>query len=339
MMPTIAEDDAAKLRAFEQRMQQEGAAGFAAGPAPWDHWDDLVSLGTYRVWMNSLRRTAPAAAPAAKPLTTRLLTGVAQLALLALLIGSAGVYVSILNPQPPLAAGGVQPPPIMVAERTPPRPLTSAQPVRRSHAGSAGADLPAPPGETAPAAADVLQTAAETVAPTPVPAAPDPADGTASATAQTLASTLDALPGTAAGPAPTDPAAATQAAVVATTADAAEPAATPAEAAPEPASRNRDEPPADNHAGAGSETELTGTWVVNLASYNYESMAQRKLEQFHDKGVNAELARIMVKGKSIIRLRTTGYKSKREAIEWVPLLEERLGLDGAWVAKYEPGKD
>jgi hypothetical protein len=66
-------------------------------------------------------------------------------------------------------------------------------------------------------------------------------------------------------------------------------------------------------------------------------MAKRKLAAFRDRGVDAELAKVMIKGKPMVRIRTTGYQSRREASDWVVLLEERLGLKGAWVAKYEPG--
>jgi hypothetical protein len=48
--------------------------------------------------------------------------------------------------------------------------------------------------------------------------------------------------------------------------------------------------------------------------------------------------RVTVKGKRIIRIRTTGYRSRREASGSVPLLEKRLELEGAWVARYQQGE-
>jgi hypothetical protein len=68
-------------------------------------------------------------------------------------------------------------------------------------------------------------------------------------------------------------------------------------------------------------------------------MARRKLAVFRAKGVNAELVHVTVKGKPMVRIRTTGYKSFREAHDWVALLEERLELEGAWVAKYQPDEE
>lgn len=332
-MSTIAEDEAEKLRAFEQRMQQEGAAAFAAGPAPWEHWDDLVSLGTYRMWMSSLRRNSAPTPPPVKPLTTRLLTGLAQLAVLALLIGTTGVYVSIVTPDQQLAHSGIQPPPIVVAGRVSLRPVTAAQPVIRAPSEMLAAAAPAA-AEAPAAAADDPQPAAAALAGTAsaLPAVTAPLVETPdTATEQTLAQTLDELPGTAAGPSAVAPP------------DTATPPP-PVAAAPPPGSVNTAaldaqpdkpaEPPAARESG-----ELDGTWVVNLASYNFESMAKRKLAVFHDKGVNAELVKVMIKGKPMIRIRTTGYRSRREASDWVTLLEERLGLQGAWVAKYEPGEE
>jgi len=339
-MPTIAAEDTGKLRAFEQRMQQEGVAAFAAGPAPWEHWDDIGTLGTYQVWMDTVRHTPPPEQAPRKPLTTRLLTGLAQLAVLALLVGTTGVYLSIVTPDQQVASSGIQPPPIMLAGRQSLQPMTTAQPVIRTHPETLAQDGPATAAATAADAVDgmPLATAAVSLQPEPQPAPPAAAPTDAGDNVLTM--TLDELPGTAAG-------------TVAGAAAASMPAinsADPAIMAPHPAA---DEPPQQvalrtaaieslpgnpsrKSAPAQAARDLQGTWVVNLASYNFESMAKRKLDMFRDKGVNAELVHVTVKGKPMIRIRTTGYKNSREALDWVALLEERLDLEGAWIAKYQP---
>lgn len=93
-------------------------------------------------------------------------------------------------------------------------------------------------------------------------------------------------------------------------------------------------------SGPGSEVrDMTDTWVVNLAAHSSESLARRSLARFRDSGVDAELVRVTVRGRPMIRIRATGYRSRREASDSIPLLEKRLGLEGAWVAKYQPGEE
>jgi cell division septation protein DedD len=91
--------------------------------------------------------------------------------------------------------------------------------------------------------------------------------------------------------------------------------------------------PAAEAKSAAAAQPASGVWVVNLASYNHESMAQRMLQEFKDKGVAAELVKVTVNDKPMVRIRTTGYGSFREASDWAALLEERLELDGAWVSR------
>jgi len=340
-MPTIAVEDTEKLRAFEQRMQMEGAAAFAAGPAPWEHWDEVGTLDHCRIWRDALRHGSPVSPPR-KPLTTRLLTGLAQLALLALLVGTAGVYVSTLAPEP-VASNGIQPPPIVASDWPALRPVTRALRVVRIPAGPPAPSNPATDTATAGDTMHDMPLAGAAPAPHPGPAAPA-ADSPAGAAGQALTLALDALPGTAAGPARVS---------VAT------PETNPGPSGAEPGGKKVDadgpatdkrpqqialhtavidslpEKPADAPAPAHEVRDLAGTWVVNLASYNFESMARRKLALFQGKGVDAEIVHVTVKGRPMIRIRTTGYKSYREAIDWVALLEERLDLEGAWVAKYQ----
>jgi hypothetical protein len=362
-MPTLAAEDADKLRAFEQRLQQEGTAAFAAGAAPWEHWEDVGTLGTYRVWRDTTRHTPPQQAPR-KPLTTRLLTGLAQLAVLALLVGTTGVYLSIPTTDQQVAGSGIQPPPIVVAGRAERPPVASAPPMPRTRSGTPAGTGPATVAEAPADGADGLPLPVA-VLPLQLERVPDPpADTPADAGDQTLAMTLEELPVTAAGPAagtvPVPAIASTSAWTGAGTTTAAhgaaaeapdEPAAAAPSLAPDESAAETSplqiamhttaidtlpERPARRPAPAQEVRNLSSTWVVNLASYNFESMAERKLASFRDKGVNAELVHVTVKGRPMIRIRTSGYKSYSEASDWVTLLEERLGLEGAWVAKYQP---
>lgn len=105
-----------KLRAFEKKMQDEGAAGFANGPSPWETWDDESGLtAKKRIWEGKSKRIYPKDRPQ-QSLGDRVLSGLAMLSLATMVVGIAGVYFS--DPQPlEVAATGIQPQPV---ERTPP---------------------------------------------------------------------------------------------------------------------------------------------------------------------------------------------------------------------------
>jgi len=82
-------------------------------------------------------------------------------------------------------------------------------------------------------------------------------------------------------------------------------------------------------------TEITrdGIWVINISSYFDESLARDKLDEFSTLGVDAEIHPVTIKGKPMFRIRTTGYETRQEAETWVSLLQDRLGIQGAWVSK------
>jgi len=332
-MPNIAVEDTEKLRAFEQRMQLEGADAFAAGPAPWEHWDDVGTLGTYQIWRDTVRHATPDRHPR-KPLATRLLTGLAQLAVLAVLVGSAGVYLSTIRPEP-VASNSIQPAPIVLAGWPDMHPATGTLPLVRAQPD----DMARAPGAE-PAQDSALQTTVVPLQLEPAPAAP--ANDPATVTDTVIASTLEHLPDTAAGQAETPQ----------TTAQTPRPEyIPPAQRKPDvetlpqqislrtPAVETLPDNPAQSPAPAQDARAVADGWVVNLASYTFESMALRKLAVFRAKGVNAELVHVTVKGKPMVRIRATGYKSFREANDWVALLEERLELEGAWVARYQPDEE
>lgn len=76
-----------------------------------------------------------------------------------------------------------------------------------------------------------------------------------------------------------------------------------------------------------------GGWVINLASYTWKSMANKKLALFRDKGVDAEVFEVMIKDKPMYRVRVTGFASSRAAKAEVPSIEQALDLEGAWISR------
>ena len=117
MAESEAESDREKLRAFEKKMHDEGAAGFADGPSPWETWDDESDpRANNRVWEGKSKRIYPKQQQQPS-LGDRVLSGLAMLSLATMVVGIAGVYFS--DPQPRQVAArdtGVQPLPI---EHTP----------------------------------------------------------------------------------------------------------------------------------------------------------------------------------------------------------------------------
>jgi cell division septation protein DedD len=93
------------------------------------------------------------------------------------------------------------------------------------------------------------------------------------------------------------------------------------------------QPAAATPSPAAAAASPTGDWVVNLASYTYESMARKKLAVFEAKGINGEIERITVNDKPLYRIRVTGFESSRAARASIPDLQKTLGLEGAWIAR------
>ena len=113
---TETETESEKLRAFVKKMHDEGTAGFADGPSPWETWDDESGLqANKRVWEGKSKRIYPEKHPQ-QSLGDRVLSGLAMLSLATMVVGIAGVYFSDQQPRQVIATG-VQPLPI---DRTPP---------------------------------------------------------------------------------------------------------------------------------------------------------------------------------------------------------------------------
>jgi len=77
----------------------------------------------------------------------------------------------------------------------------------------------------------------------------------------------------------------------------------------------------------------TGNWVINLSSYTWKSTANRKLALFQQQGVDAEVFEVMIKDKPMYRIRVVGFESSRTAKAEIPMIEEKLNLEGAWISK------
>jgi hypothetical protein len=77
----------------------------------------------------------------------------------------------------------------------------------------------------------------------------------------------------------------------------------------------------------------TGDWVINLASYASESIAARKLADFESKGVTAEQSVASVNGKTIYRVRITGFDTRTAATVQAKSVRQQLGLKETWVTR------
>lgn len=83
-----------EIQAFAQKMQKEGAAGFAAGLTPWDSWDDFEGqAGSRQVWQGTTEHiTGPGKPP--RSFGDRVLATMTVLAIATLVIGTTGVFLT-----------------------------------------------------------------------------------------------------------------------------------------------------------------------------------------------------------------------------------------------------
>ena len=77
----------------------------------------------------------------------------------------------------------------------------------------------------------------------------------------------------------------------------------------------------------------TGDWVINLASYASESIAARKLADFASKGVTAEQSEASINGKTIYRVRITGFDTRKAATVRAESIRQQLGLKETWITR------
>lgn len=321
--------DREALQAFAQKMQQEGAAGFAAGPTPWDSWDEFEErVGSQRqTWQGKVKPVAERKAPS-RNFGDRVLTTMTALAIVTLVIGIAGVFLT-------------QQPAVQVAENNVQSPSTSPtitpeiQLPQEEDIAFNDASVSATP--ASPAAGPSVDQSTDQDA--------NPALPAKSAEGDKLFTALNDLPAPAAG-------------------TVYRPSETPAEPALEVVSEEPPEliiaepensTPAEpvlwsktNLPDVHTEPELLpardisenkqivnygGEWSINLASYLKLSTAEKMRKQFLDKGVAADLVTAIVNGKIYYRLRVTGIENKNMALIQSTIIKERLGLEDAWITK------
>ena len=325
----MTDKDRETLQAFAQKMQQEGAAGFAAGPTPWDSWDEFEErVGSQRqTWQGKVKPVAERKAPS-RNFGDRVLTTMTALAIVTLVIGIAGVFLT-------------QQPAVQVAENNVQSPSTSPtitpeiQLPQEEDIAFNDASVSATP--ASPAAGPSVDQSTDQDA--------NPALPAKSAEGDKLFTALNDLPAPAAG-------------------TVYRPSETPAEPALEVVSEEPPEliiaepensTPAEpvlwsktNLPDVHTEPELLpardisenkqivnygGEWSINLASYLKLSTAEKMRKQFLDKGVAADLVTAIVNGKIYYRLRVTGIENKNMALIQSTIIKERLGLEDAWITK------
>jgi hypothetical protein len=93
------------------------------------------------------------------------------------------------------------------------------------------------------------------------------------------------------------------------------------------------EPPQDTAPAAPSGESGTGQWSINIASYTSQGIADRKLAKFRQQGVDAVQTSATVNGRTIYRVRVTGFANRREAEAEAAVIRSRLGLQETWVTK------
>ena len=104
-----------KQQVFREKLQAEGADGFADGPRPWEQWDESGNQDNDRIWEGSARRIYPKQVK--RSIGDRLLSGLAVVALATLMVGIAGVYLSTTT-TPQLASSAIHPAPIVTDRQT-----------------------------------------------------------------------------------------------------------------------------------------------------------------------------------------------------------------------------
>jgi len=78
---------------------------------------------------------------------------------------------------------------------------------------------------------------------------------------------------------------------------------------------------------------VTKEWVVNLVSHKQRWYADKKAEEFKQKGVPVEIFPVDVQGVEWFRIRVVGFKDKEAAALYAAKIKKSLNLGSVWVAK------
>jgi hypothetical protein len=349
-----------RLRAFELRMQTEGAAGFADGLEPWNSWPEADNADDgKRNWRCDREREDT---PPGRTLCEKMLSAVATLAVATLAVGIGGVYLSTQS-EPQMALDATRPAAAVATAEPAADPLPAGKVIRPAPENIALAKpgaivtvTTAPPVELAGAMPETTAAVIRAMEPSGTPLAAS--GNTPSIQAQADMASAFRLLQNPDGPSRADIGAGLPAPAAGTAAATSTKRVTPFQTAGQVATGTPTEttlpapaagpaadtstavsmiaPPAIKLPATGNPASIgggEGPWVVNISSYTYESMARRKLGEFRDQGVNAEIYPVTIKGKPMYRIRATGYESRSEAKTWLSLLQDRLDVDSAWVSK------
>jgi len=335
----MTDKDREALQAFAQKMQQEGAAGFAAGPTPWDSWDEFEErVGSQRqTWQGKVKPVAERKAPS-RSFGDRVLTTMTALAIVTLVIGIAGVFLT-------------QQPDLQVAENytqlpsTGPAITTEIQLPPEEDIAFNDESIPAAP--ASPTTGSIIRTdmAAAPFVEQPIDQDSNPALPAILAEGDNMFTALDELPAPAAGTifSPSETPAEPAFEVVSE-----EPPeliitepenSTPAEPVllsktnPPDAHTEPEQLPAQDVSEIQQGVNNGGEWSINLASYLRDSTAEKMRQQFLDKGVATDMVTATVKGRTYYRLRVTGIENRDMALMQSTIIKEKLGLDEVWITK------
>ena len=335
----MTDKDREALQAFAQKMQQEGADGFAAGPTPWDNWDEFEEqVGSQRqTWQGKVKPVAERKAPS-HSFGDRVLTTMTALAIVTLVIGIAGVFLT-------------QQPAVQVAENN--AQLPSTGPVTTT-------EIQLPPEEDIAFNDESISAAAASPADdiiTNIDMAAGPSghplidlDGSPAlpvifAESDSLYTAMDELPAPAAGTiyrpseTPAEPALEVVSEEPPELIIAEPENSTPAE--PVLLSKTNlpdvhtepEQLPAQDISEIQQGVNNGGEWSINLASYLKDSTAKKMRQQFLDKGVVTDMVTATVKGRTYYRLRVTGIENRDMALMQSTIIKEQLGLEEVWITK------
>ena len=94
-----------------------------------------------------------------------------------------------------------------------------------------------------------------------------------------------------------------------------------------------DKPAAKAITPATQMASSQGDWVVNLSSHVKESAAAQEKARLINMGLNAEVHSATIKDKVWYRVQIIGFATKDEAKKQLRDIQQRSGIQGAWVGK------
>jgi len=74
-------------------------------------------------------------------------------------------------------------------------------------------------------------------------------------------------------------------------------------------------------------------WVVNLVSFKQRWYTDKKVQEYKQKGIPAEVVSVDVQGVEWFRVRVAGFKDKAEAAAYAIKMKKSLNLNSVWVSK------